>query len=118
MLVLTEGFTSPEPSVREACIGFLKPTVQEYVERDDIAGMLKLIDARLAFGNQYFGRVPVFLVLAILEILDDDMTLANYLHSVVLRKLRLMAKIPLDKKKAPKRVSEDEEIDGFDLGVE
>ena len=30
MLVLTEGFTSQEAKVREACMQFLKPTVLEY----------------------------------------------------------------------------------------
>lgn len=61
--------------------------------------MLKLIEAKLAFGNQYFGRIPGFLILAILEILEADVTLANYLEKVVLRKLRLMAGIPLNKVK-------------------
>lgn len=117
MLVLTEGFTSSEMKVKEACINFLKPTVIHYVELNNIAGLLKLIEARLAFGNEYFGRVPVFVVLAVLEILDSDVTLANYLHSVVLRKLRVMAKIPLNKKKQTKKISEDEEIDIFDLGI-
>ena len=51
MLVLTEGFTSQEAKVREACINFLKPTILEFAAKNDIAGVLKLIEARLAFGN-------------------------------------------------------------------
>lgn len=70
MLVLTEGFTSHEPVVREACIKFLTPTVQEYADKNDIAGLLKLIEARLAFGNEYYGRIPGYVTLAILEILE------------------------------------------------
>lgn len=93
MLVLTEGFTNPDAKVREACINFLKPTVVEYAANNDIAGVLKLVEARLAFDNQYFGRIPSFLTLAILEILENDVTLANYLENVVLRKLRFMAGI-------------------------
>ena len=100
MLVLTEGFTSQEAKVREACINFLKPTILEFAAKNDIAGVLKLIEARLAFGNQYFGRIPGFLTLAILEILENDITLADYLENIVLRKLRKMAGIPLDKKKS------------------
>ena len=42
----------------------------EFAKDDDIAGVLKLINAKLAFGNQYFGRIPGFLTLAILEILE------------------------------------------------
>jgi len=99
MLVLTEGFTSHEPIVREACIKFLTPTVQEYADKNDIAGLLKLIEARLAFGNEYYGRIPGYVTLAILEILEQDVTLANYLEKVVIRKLRQLAGIPLDKKK-------------------
>lgn len=99
MLVLTEGFTSHEPIVREACIKFLTPTVQEYADKNDIAGLLKLIEARLAFGNEYYGRIPGYVTLAILEILEQDVTLANYLEKVVIRKLRQLAGIPLNKKK-------------------
>ena len=51
MLILTEGFTSNDPSVQKACINFLTPTVKEFAENNDIAGILKLIEARLAFGN-------------------------------------------------------------------
>ena len=85
--------------MREACINFLRPTILQFAAENNIAGVLKLIEARLAFGNQYFGRVPGFLTLSILEILENDITLANYLQKVVLRKLRRMAGIPLDKKK-------------------
>ena len=42
------------------------------------------------------------------------MDLANYLESVVLRKLRGMAAIPLDKKKVVKTEHEGE-LDDFDL---
>ena len=70
MLVLTEGLTSHEPRVRDACIKFLSPTVLDCAQQHDIAGVLKLIEARLAFGNQYFGRMPALIVLAILEILE------------------------------------------------
>ena len=100
MLVLIEGFTSQEAKVREACINFLKPSILDFAAKNDIAGILKLIEARLAFGNQYFGRIPGFLTLAILEILENDVTLANYLDNIVLRKLRRMAGIQLDKKKS------------------
>ena len=79
MLVLTEGFTSNEPLVREACIKFLTPTVNEYTAKRDIAGLLKLIEARLAFGNEYYGRIPVYITMAILDILESDLTLADYL---------------------------------------
>ena len=40
------------------------------------------------------------MTLAILEILENDITLADYLENIVLRKLRKMAGIPLDKKKS------------------
>ncbi len=80
MLVLTEGFTSNEPLVREACIKFLTPTVNEFAEKNDIAGLFKLIETRLAFGNEYYGRIPGYLTLAILEILESDITLADYLQ--------------------------------------
>ena len=118
MLVLTEGFTSQEAKVREACINFLKPTILEFAAKNDIAGVLKLIEARLAFGNQYFGRIPGFLTLAILEILENDITLADYLENIVLRKLRKMAGIPLDKKKSKQLKRVVEEDDEFDLGLE
>ena len=118
MLVLTEGFTSQEAKVREACINFLKPTILEFAAKNDIAGVLKLIEARLAFGNQYFGRIPGFLTLAILEILENDITLADYLENIVLRKLRKMAGIPLDKKKSKQLKQVVEEDDEFDLGLE
>lgn len=121
MLVLTEGFTSQEAKVREACIQFLKPTVLEFAAKNDIAGVLKLIEARLAFGNQYFGRIPGFMTLAILEILENDITLANYLRNVVLKKLRKMAGIPLSKRKSKVnrgQAENDDEVDEFDLGLE
>ena len=51
MLILTEGFTSSDPLVQKACINFLTPTVKEFAENNNIAGILKLIEARLAFGN-------------------------------------------------------------------
>ena len=60
-----------------------------------------MIEAKLAFGNQYYGRIPTYLTLAILEILESDMTLADYLEKVVLAKLRRLAGLPLIKKREP-----------------
>ena len=96
MLVLTEGFTATDPQVREACMKFFTPTVRAYAAKNDIAGVLKLIEARLAFGNQYYGRIPGYVTLAILEILEHDEDLANYFKRVVIYKLRRLAGIPTD----------------------
>ena len=98
MLLLTEGLTSKYPEVRLACQNFLAPTIKSYANKNDLAGLLKLIEARLAFGNQYFGRIPGLLILAILEILDQDVTLCDYLDKVVMTKLRKLAHLPNRKK--------------------
>jgi hypothetical protein len=50
-----------------------------------------MIDAKLAFVNQYYNRMPCLLTLAILKILPDEMTLVNYLDTVVMAKLKNMA---------------------------
>ena len=113
MLVLTEGFMSQRESVRQKCIHFLKPTVLEYAEHNDIAGLLKLIEAKLAFGNQYFGGIPGLLTLVILETLDNDMLLADYLEKVVLKKARAMAGISLKKKKT-KKVGDQKKREDYD----
>ena len=115
MLVLTEGFTSARDSVKAKCIEFLKPTVVEYAENNNIAGLLKLIEAKIAFGNQYFGRMPGLLTLAIFEILERDITLAEYLDKVVLRKLRRMAGISEGKKRVKTKhfSAEEKDIDEF-----
>ena len=121
MLVLTEGFTASKETVRQKCIEFLKPTVLEYAAKNDIAGLLKLIEAKLAFGNQYFGRMPGLLTLVILEILEKDLTLADYLERVVMRKIHKMAGISPSKKKAAKATrgknANDAELDEFDLAL-
>lgn len=40
MMVLTEGFTCPKLEVREACINFFRPTVTEFVTKNDIAAIM------------------------------------------------------------------------------
>ena len=122
LLILTEGFTRTDPQVRTACIEFLKPTVLEYAAKNDLAGLLKLVEVRLAFGNQYYGRIPGYMTLAILEILDSDVTLATYLEQVVLKKLRRLAGLPLEVKKprassatALENASAKRELDEHDL---
>lgn len=89
----------------------------EYAARNDIAGLLKLIEAKLAFGNQYFGRMPGLLTLVILEILEDDVTLADYLERVVLKKIHKMAGISPSLRKGTKGKSKDRELDEFDLAL-
>lgn len=122
LLILTEGFTRNDPQVRDACIDFLRPTVLEYAAKNDLAGLLKLIEVRLAFGNQYYGRIPGYMTLAILEILDSDVTLATYLEQVVLKKLRKLAGLPLEARKprasdasALENDSAKRELDEYDL---
>ena len=115
MLVLTEGFTSVKDSVKEKCIEFLKPTVLEYVEKNNIAGLLKLIEAKLAFGNEYFGRMPGLLTLAIFEILQQDVILAQYLEKVVLKKLRRLAGNSETKKRIQARKKADEVKDMYEF---
>ena len=84
--------------VKQACIDFLAPTVKEYAENNNIAGLLKLIEARKAFGNEYFGRIPGLLVITVLEVLEQDVTLIEYLEGVVVKKLRMLAGLPTSKK--------------------
>ena len=89
MLLLTEGLTSKEEAVRDACINFLTPTILKH--RNDLAAVFSMVDAKLAFVNQYYNRMPCLLTLAILKILPDEMTLVNYLDTVVMAKLKNMA---------------------------
>jgi len=88
MLVITEGITSPHKEVRLACIEFLKPTILSKPE--DLSYIFKLIDTRLAFTNQYFARSPSLLILAILEILPNEIELAHFLGGII-EKLRRIA---------------------------
>ena len=89
MLLLTEGLTSKDEEVRNACIEFLTPSVLRH--SNDLAALFVLVDARLAFVNQYYNRMPCLLTLAILKILPDEMVLVNYLDTVVMAKLKNMA---------------------------
>ena len=77
----------------------MRPTVLEYTKNNNIAGILKLIEARQCYGNQYYVRIPSYIGMAIFEILDDDITLADYLEQVVLHKLRRLAGLPIERKK-------------------
>ena len=58
---------------------------------NDLAALFQMVDAKLAFVNQYYNRMPCLLTLAILKILPDEMTLVNYLDTVVMTKLKNMA---------------------------
>jgi hypothetical protein len=89
MLLLTEGLTAKDEEARNACIEFLTPSVLKH--SNDLAALFKMIDAKLAFVNQYYNRMPCLLTLAILKILPDEMTLVNYLDTVVMAKLKNMA---------------------------
>ena len=88
LLVLKEGLSSNDEQVREACIKFYSPTVLKY--RDNLATLFEMIDARLAFINQYYTRVPCLVILAIFQILPDEMIILNYIEKVVFPKLYKM----------------------------
>ena len=104
LLVLKEGLSSNDEQVREACIKFYSPTVLKY--RDNLATLFEMIDARLAFINQYYTRVPCLVILAIFQILPDEMIILNYIEKVVFAKLYKM--IPGEPKEDVEMNEEDQ----------
>ena len=103
LLVLKEGLSSTHEAVREACIKFYSPTVHKY--GDSLATLFEMIDARLAFINQYYARVPCLVILAIFRIVPDEMIILNYIEKVVFAKLLRMT---------PGEPKEDVEMDEGD----
>ena len=55
--------------------------------KEDLSYLFTLCDLRMSFTDQYFTQVPIYLVLAILKIVEDEMELLDYLKEKVYPKL-------------------------------
>ena len=72
MMVLMAGLTSSDHGTRCNCMKFIENELINFAVFD-------LIDCTLTFKDQYYAKLPYLIVLATLNVLNNDTDLSNYL---------------------------------------